>query len=60
MLDTIKRAILPFAALAITVPALLLALTHSPHWLWLLVLTVPVLALGLYDWFQRDWTITRN
>lgn len=54
MLDTLKRAIIPVAAVLLTIAAVLTGVY------WLLILTVPVIAIGLYDWFQADWTITRN
>lgn len=59
MLDTLKRAIIPVSALAITLVVISLGLT-DPHWFWPLLLTVPVVLLGLYDWQQKTWTITRN
>jgi glutamate synthase domain-containing protein 2 len=59
MIDTVKRAIIPLAALALSCIALLLSTRHS-GWLWILVVTLPIVALGLYDWLQRRWTITRN
>ncbi|TMV78438.1 FMN-binding glutamate synthase family protein [Thioclava sp. BHET1] len=59
MLDTIKRAIIPVVAALFSVVLLLFALS-DPLWLWGLIVTLPIFALGLYDWMQRDWTITRN
>lgn len=59
-MDTIKRAVVPLAAVALSGLVVLLALLHHPAWLWLLVGTAPVIALGLYDWQQTNWTITRN
>jgi glutamate synthase domain-containing protein 2 len=59
MLDTLKRAMIPVAALVISVLAIAASFLH-PLWLLLLILTVPVMLLGLYDWRQRTWTITRN
>ncbi|WP_298216627.1 FMN-binding glutamate synthase family protein [Acidocella sp.] len=54
MLDFIVRAIIPLVALVLA--ALCLAL--GPLWLGIILLLV--FALGVYDYFQRDWTITRN
>ncbi|PVA10840.1 FMN-binding glutamate synthase family protein [Pelagivirga sediminicola] len=59
MLDTIKRAVIPVTALALSVLAIALAWIN-PAWLWLLVVTLPIVALGLYDRHQKTWTITRN
>lgn len=60
LLDTIVRAIVPLAAGLASGVIVLLAVGHHPGWLWVLIATVPVIALGLYDWFQKRWTITRN
>lgn len=57
--DTAKRAIVPLIAMAVSLIAVLLAI-WKPNWLWLLVVTIPVMALGCYDWLQKRWTITRN
>ncbi|WP_324752596.1 FMN-binding glutamate synthase family protein [Roseovarius sp. Pro17] len=59
MLDTIKRAIIPVTALALTILAIGLA-TFDARWLLALILTVPVVLLGVYDRHQKTWTITRN
>lgn len=59
MLDTLKRAIIPVSALVFTLLIIGLGLT-DPRWLWLLLLTAPPVLLGLYDWRQKTWTITRN
>lgn len=59
LLDTLKRSIIPVVALVIALLALMLSTRH-PGWLWLLVPTVPVVLLGLYDRLQKTWTITRN
>jgi len=59
MFDTAKRAILPLAAAAVSLVAVQLS-RGNPAWLWTLLLTFPIVALGLYDWFQTRWTITRN
>ncbi len=60
MLNTIKRAIIPVTAIALSGVLFLLALVDDIRWLWPLLLTVPLVALGLYDWMQTRWTITRN
>ncbi|MFD0859267.1 FMN-binding glutamate synthase family protein [Roseovarius aquimarinus] len=59
MLDTLKRAIVPVTALVLSILAIALS-AFSAAWLILLVFTLPVVALGIYDWQQRTWTITRN
>ncbi|WP_113912106.1 FMN-binding glutamate synthase family protein [Roseovarius dicentrarchi] len=59
MLDTIKRAVIPIAALALSILAVALSFIH-PAWLFVLVVTLPVVLLGLYDRHQKTWTITRN
>ena len=58
-MDLLKRAIIPLIAVVVVVLAILLAFA-DPAWLWLLVIAVPVLALGIYDFTQRTWVITRN
>lgn len=58
-MDLLKRAIIPVAALIITLVALGLAFIN-PRWLWALVVSVPIVALGVFDYFQRTWVITRN
>ncbi|MFX0546106.1 FMN-binding glutamate synthase family protein [Roseovarius sp. S1116L3] len=59
MLDTIKRAIIPVTALGLSVLAIGLAFINAA-WLLVLIFTVPVVVLGVYDRFQKTWTITRN
>ncbi|MCB2050428.1 MAG: FMN-binding glutamate synthase family protein, partial [Novosphingobium sp.] len=54
MLDTFKRSILVFALAA------LFALAIWKDWWWLAVPSGGLVLLGLYDWFQRGWTVTRN
>lgn len=54
MVDLLKRAIIPLVAVVVAVLAL------ATKTIWLAVLSLLVVALGLYDFFQRDWTITRN
>jgi glutamate synthase domain-containing protein 2 len=54
MLDVLKRLIIPLvAALGAAI-----ALWHASYWL--AGLCLAVVALGIYDWSQRTWTITRN
>ncbi len=60
MLDTLKRIIVPVAALLLSILFAVLAWLFNPDWCWPLIVTLPVVALGLYDWTQRKWTITRN
>ncbi len=59
MLDRLKRAIIPILALAVTFVAIALGWTNA-NWFWLLLISLPPLLLGLYDWRQKSWTITRN
>ncbi|TCT39865.1 FMN-binding glutamate synthase family protein [Martelella mediterranea] len=54
MRDMILRCMVPIGAIVLTILALVLG------WHWLLVITIPVLALAAYDFFQSSWTITRN
>ncbi|GHE02734.1 glutamate synthase [Defluviimonas sp. 20V17] len=55
----LKRAILPVAAAILTVLALIPAYWNA-WWLLVWVLTLPTVALGIYDYVQTRWTITRN
>ena len=58
-ISALRRALLPLSALGLLFLALLLRWPRV--WLVLvLVLTIPTIALGLYDWFQRGKTLTRN
>lgn len=59
MLDTIKRAIIPVTAFALSILAISLAFIDA-RWLLILIATLPVVALGIYDRNQKTWTITRN
>jgi len=59
MLSLLQRAILPLTALLLTVGAAVLA-SWNGWWLLALPVTLPVFLLGLYDWHQTEWTITRN
>lgn len=60
MLDELKRAIVPVVALLLSILFIVLGGVFSANWLWPLIVTLPVVALGIYDWNQRNWTITRN
>lgn len=60
MLDRFKRNILLVAALVLSALCLYLGVRGHGAWLWGLLLSVPVLAIGIYDRLQRRWTITRN
>ncbi|WP_102222994.1 FMN-binding glutamate synthase family protein [Acidimangrovimonas sediminis] len=59
-MNLIKRAIVPIASIVLTLVALALGLAVSAWWLLILVLTLPLIALGVYDYGQRRWTILRN
>lgn len=54
MLDTMKRGIIPIAGLVLALAALFAG------WYVVAVLGAMVLALGIYDFMQKRWTITRN
>ncbi|AQZ51319.1 FMN-binding glutamate synthase family protein [Martelella mediterranea] len=54
MLDMLMRCIVPIAAAFFTVIAI------ATGWFWILLITIPLLAIAFYDWFQSSWTITRN
>ncbi|HET7267297.1 MAG TPA: FMN-binding glutamate synthase family protein [Oleiagrimonas sp.] len=60
MLDTLKRTIVPVVALLLSIAFLLLGWFVGSGWWWPLIATVPVVALGVYDWSQSQRTITRN
>src|SRR5690625_162655 len=55
----VKRAIIPLTAAAVSLLAALLA-RRNLHWLWVLVVSLPMLLLGIFDWLQKSWNITRN
>lgn len=59
MTGLLKRILVPVMAAI----ALLVGLIFLP-WQWplglLVAVTAPVIVLGLHDWFQKRWTITRN
>lgn len=59
MLNLLRRSVIPLAALIVSFVVLAVSLRH-PAWLWLLVVTLPLVALGIYDFWQRGFTITRN
>jgi hypothetical protein len=52
MLDTAKRAVIPLTAAVVSLLALLLS-GKDRAWLCLLVVTLPIVATGLYDWLQK-------
>ncbi|PHP66673.1 FMN-binding glutamate synthase family protein [Zhengella mangrovi] len=54
MPDILKRASLPILA------AIIAAAAFLNGWIVLAAVALAVVALGLYDWFQQSWTITRN
>lgn len=60
MLDVLKRYIIPVLALLLSILFVLLGWRVGTGWLWPLLVTVPVLVLGIYDWSQKQQTITRN
>lgn len=53
-LDFLKRSIIPIGAAVIMILALLGGV------IWLALLALLVVALGIFDYSQREWTITRN
>ncbi|RYH11323.1 FMN-binding glutamate synthase family protein [Tropicimonas sp. IMCC6043] len=54
MPDLLKRAIIPLLA------ALLAAVALAQGWIWLALPALAIVALGIYDFSQTRWTITRN
>ncbi len=59
LLNALRRALLPLIAMAMMLAAL--ALARVSPWGWLLfLLALPILLLGVYDWFQRRFTLMRN
>jgi glutamate synthase domain-containing protein 2 len=60
MLEQMQRGILPIAALVLSIAFIYLGIQTSNSWYWPLIFTLPILVLGIYDWNQRQWTITRN
>ena len=59
VIDLLKRAVLLLLALVLALVSFA-ATFHSPWWLLLLVPSAALVAMGLYDWFQKRWTLTRN
>ena len=55
----LKRAIVPAGALTASIVFLALSLV-SAWWLLGLMITLPTIALGVYDALQTRWTLTRN
>jgi len=53
------RAFIPLTALAVTVLAVVLAWS-SRWWLLLLIGSLPLVVLGIRDFFQTRWTLPRN
>lgn len=58
-LHALRRASVPIAACIISVVVIALSNRHS-GWLFVLLISVPVLVLGIYDFFQRQKTLSRN
>ncbi len=50
----IKRTLIPVLALVLSLLAI------AAGWYWTLLITLPVLLLGVHDWTQRRWSIIRN
>jgi uncharacterized protein (DUF58 family) len=53
MLDVLKRNIIPITALLLSVLFVGMGVAFSLVWLWLLIVTFPLLALGIYDYSFR-------
>jgi len=60
MIDLLQRAVLPLAAAALSVLFAVLAAMLAWPWLFGLVVTLPVIVLGIVDWEQKGWTLGRN
>ena len=59
LLGALKRALLPLLALLIAAAAIWLE--WSVGWvLFTLIVCLPIILLGIYDWFQKSFTLTRN
>ncbi|MCB1360252.1 MAG: FMN-binding glutamate synthase family protein, partial [Rhodobacteraceae bacterium] len=54
VIDLLKRAVIPILA------ALGAVLALATGWIWLGLLLLAIVALGVFDFLQTDWTITRN
>ena len=59
ILQSAKRSIVPLGALAVTAGAIALA-ARSPWWLLILAVSLPLVILGVRDFFQRDFVLLRN
>lgn len=59
MIDILKRTIVPIAAVLVLLAGLAFMSLGWPLAL-LVVMALGVIALGIHDWFQTNWTITRN
>lgn len=55
----LKRTVIPVFALVVAMFSLILSII-DPWWLLLFALSLSVVILGVYDWFQTRWTLTRN
>jgi glutamate synthase domain-containing protein 2 len=53
-MNLLARCAVPVVSIIISLAAIFW------HWYWVLVLSVPLALLGIYDWTQTQWTITRN
>lgn len=60
MFNLLQRNLVPIAALLLSVMFVWLGADVSSGWYWPLLLTVPLLLLGIYDWAQPRWTLLRN
>ncbi|MDN5864746.1 MAG: FMN-binding glutamate synthase family protein [Gammaproteobacteria bacterium] len=60
MLNMLKRSIIPVVAMLLSILFILLGVFVHPALYWPLIATLPVVALGAYDRYQRKWNITRN
>jgi glutamate synthase domain-containing protein 2 len=58
-LGGLKRGIMPFLAILLTLLCIVLSLTDR-IWLWGLAVSAPVLALSIYDLYQKDYAVLRN
>ena len=54
MLDLLKRCVVPAVASILLVTALIVGS------IWLSLFAIALLVLSAYDWFQRDYVLTRN
>lgn len=59
LLGALKRALLPLLALLIAIFAVWFEWT-SGWLLFTLIICLPIVLLGLYDWLQKKYTLTRN